>query len=85
MRQYTSLTDDEQRTIADQLVIEAFSKGTVLLRQGDPIRDCYFVLKGCVRQFALDEKGKETTSNFYTEEQFIALFTILSNARNPRC
>ena len=32
---------------------------------------CYFVLMGCIRQFFIDELGKEVTSNFFTEEQAI--------------
>jgi hypothetical protein len=32
------------------------------------------VLKGCVRQYSVDESGKKATSNFYTEEMAIAVF-----------
>lgn len=38
-----------------------------------------------VRQFAVDEKGKETTSNFYTEEQFIAVFTSDKEETLTKC
>ncbi len=31
-------------------------------------------MKGCIRQYAIDEEGKEVTSNFYTEEQAIVVF-----------
>ena len=60
--------------IVEELQIEEYKKGTVLLRQGDVPSKCYFVLKGCVRQHCIDESGKEVTSNFYTEEQAIANF-----------
>ena len=74
MSRLTSLTEEEQQAIVEQLHIEEFREGTVLLRQGDVPTKCYFVLKGCVRQYSVDGKGKEVTSNFYTEEQAISIF-----------
>jgi len=58
----------------DEIYIEEFKKGTVLFQQGDSPTACYFVLKGCVRQYSIDVEGREVTSNFYTEEQAIAVF-----------
>ncbi|MFD2046573.1 Crp/Fnr family transcriptional regulator [Ornithinibacillus salinisoli] len=74
MTKYTSLNEEEQRRIIDELTIKEYKKGTILHRQGDVPKKCYFVLKGCIRQYAIDEMGKEVTSNFYTEEQAITIF-----------
>ncbi|MBO1513649.1 Crp/Fnr family transcriptional regulator [Metabacillus bambusae] len=74
MTKFTSLSEEEQQKISEELLIEEYKKGTILLRQGDVPTKCYFVLKGCVRQYFIDELGKEITSNFYTEEQAIASF-----------
>ncbi|NQX70381.1 Crp/Fnr family transcriptional regulator [Paenibacillus alba] len=74
MTKFTSLNDEEQRAIAEEILIEEYKKGTILLRQGDVPNQCYFVLKGCVRQYSIDEAGKEVTSNFYTEEQAVSIF-----------
>ncbi|MEC0232398.1 Crp/Fnr family transcriptional regulator [Paenibacillus alba] len=74
MTKFTSLNDEEQRAIAEEILIEEYKKGTILLRQGDVPNQCYFVLKGCVRQYSIDETGKEVTSNFYTEEQAVSIF-----------
>ncbi|MGH0596429.1 Crp/Fnr family transcriptional regulator [Bacillus mycoides] len=74
MTKLTTLSEEQQRIIVEELQIEEYKKGTVLLRQGDAPSKCYFVLKGCVRQHCMDESGKEVTSNFYTEEQAIANF-----------
>src|SRR5213595_3883829 len=68
MTQFTSLSEEEQRAIYEAVRIEEFKKGDL------PIIKCYFVLKGCVRQFFVDESGKEVTSNFFTEEQAIPIF-----------
>lgn len=74
MAEFTSLSEEEQRTISETIRIEKYKPGTYLLRQGDiPLIKCYFVLKGCVRQFFVDETGKEITSNFFTEEQAIPI------------
>ncbi|WP_028612691.1 Crp/Fnr family transcriptional regulator [Paenibacillus harenae] len=74
MTRFTPLNEADQQTILDEILVEAYKKGTVLLRQGDVPAKCYFVLKGCVRQYSVDEGGKEITSNFYTEEQAISMF-----------
>ncbi|MGO4694478.1 Crp/Fnr family transcriptional regulator [Paenibacillus sp. 2TAB26] len=74
MTKFTSLSDEEQQAIVDDILIEEYKKGTVLLRQGDVPTKCYFVLKGIVRQHLIDEAGKEVTSNFFTEEQAVSIF-----------
>ncbi|MEQ7050694.1 Crp/Fnr family transcriptional regulator [Paenibacillaceae sp. P-4] len=71
MAKYTSLTEEEQRAVLEDIHLEEYKKGTVLLRQGDVPTNCYFVLQGCVRQYLIHESGKEVTINFYTEEQAI--------------
>ncbi|MEK4531613.1 Crp/Fnr family transcriptional regulator [Solibacillus sp. FSL K6-1554] len=74
MSDFTSMSEDEQRAIAESLQIGKYKKGKYLLMQGN-ISDikCYFVLMGCVRQFFVDESGKEVTSNFFTEEEAIPI------------
>lgn len=74
MNRWTSLNEEEQQDIIDEIDIAEFKKGALLIQQGDIPTKCYFVLKGCVRQYSVDEDGREVTSNFYTEEQTIALF-----------
>lgn len=74
MSQFTALTGEQQQAIVDELDIREYPKGTVLLSQGERSTKCYFVLKGCIRQYSVDEEGRESTSNFYTEEQAISGF-----------
>ena len=78
MSKFTSLTEEQQLTIANEIKIDEFKKGTTLLRQGDVPTKCYFVLKGCIRQYSVNENGKEVTSNFYTEDRQL-LFSIIIN------
>ncbi|MGG4452113.1 Crp/Fnr family transcriptional regulator [Brevibacillus porteri] len=71
LTRFTTLSEKEQQAIVEEIVTEEYKKGTILLRQGEVPTKCYFVLKGCVRQYSIDETGKEVTSQFYTEEQTI--------------
>ncbi len=74
MSDFTLISEDEQRAISESLRIDEYKKGKYLLRQGElSAIKCYFVLMGCVRQFFIDESGKEVTSNFFTEEQAIPI------------
>lgn len=74
LRSQMSLDEEEFLEIAKKLPVGHFKKGTILIHQGDIPSKCWFVLKGCVRQFAVDEDGKETTSEFYTEHDVVNIF-----------
>lgn len=75
MTEFTSLSETDKLKIFEAIKIKEYKKGAALLAQGDlPVIKCYFVLKGCVRQFFVDESGKEVTANFFTEEQAIPIF-----------
>lgn len=71
---FPSLSDDEKEGIAANLSVRVFPKGTFLLREGEVATKCYFVLKGCVRQYYLLD-GEEKTTAFFTEEQAVVSFT----------
>jgi len=68
LSRYISLSDENIDIITRSTIVKDFRKGTILLRVGDISRTSYFVLKGCVRSYALMD-GEERTLEFYTEEQ----------------
>lgn len=74
MESNTQLSENEMQEIMDLILVSSYKKGTVLLKQGDVSDKCYFVLKGCVRQYSFGDDGKETTYNFFTEGQSVVLF-----------
>lgn len=74
MESNTQLSESDMLEIMDRILVNTYKKGTVLLKQGDISDKCYFVLKGCVRQYALGDNGKETTYNYFTEGQSVVLF-----------
>lgn len=75
---FPSLSDEESKAIAGNIIVKPFKKGTVLLSEGDVSKECYLVLKGCVRQYYIIG-GEEKTTAFFTEEQPVASFTSYIN------
>lgn len=69
-----ALTPEEITELAGQITVHEIKKDTILVHQGKVCRLCYFVLKGCLRQYTLED-GTEKTIAFYTENQAINFFT----------
>lgn len=72
------LTAEEIAGIRESMCIRTFKKGTVLLKEGQIAKECYFVLKGCVRQYYVVE-GEEKTANFFTENQWVVSVNSFMN------
>lgn len=68
---FISLDEEEAKVLAEHNPVRTFKKGSYLLREGEITDKCWFVLKGCVRQFHIID-GSEKTTFFYTENQAIA-------------
>lgn len=75
---YIPLTAEEIAVIKNQNLIKEFRKGDLLLSEGEYAKDCYFVLKGCVRSYHIID-GEERTTDFYTENQTINPVSYLVN------
>ncbi len=75
--QFPALTEEEITEIADNIPVQTFKKGTILLKEGDTADICFFVLKGCVRQYHLVDDEEKTTA-FFTEEQAVVSFASYS-------
>jgi CRP-like cAMP-binding protein len=69
---------DEIMKIIEELHPKRYGKGTLLVGQGNTAYNCYFVLKGCLRIFFVDDDGKENTSGFIIENEPV---TILQSYR----
>ena len=74
MKRFSDLSESELKKLTVDVPVAAFKKGTILLHQGEIPDKCYFVLQGCVRQYAVYENGNENTYNFFTEEQSVTIF-----------
>lgn len=72
------LSAEEIAGIRESMCIKTFKKGTILLKEGQVSKECYFILKGCVRQYYVVE-GEEKTSNFFTENQWVVSVNSFMN------
>jgi len=67
---FIPLSKEEIEIINEQNLIKSYKKGTILLSEGEYAKDCFFVLKGCIRSYHVVD-GEEKTTEFYTENQTI--------------
>lgn len=61
-RKYSTMTHDELDTLESILVPLKFSKGQMILNEGEVCKCIYYIDKGLVRQFYI-KKGKEVTEH----------------------
>ncbi len=71
--QFMPLAEAEAVEIAKTIKVKSFEKGAHLVKEGQVSRLCYFVLKGCIRQYYLMD-GEEKTTNFFTEGQPVTAY-----------
>jgi CRP-like cAMP-binding protein len=66
--QYVEVTKELEEALNDSTFARFFPKGTILLSEGEIGNECYFIFKGCIRSYYLED-GEELTTEFYTEGQ----------------
>ena len=62
-----ALTEAAIAYVESNLVVKNVVKGKILQRKGDRLSKGYFVKKGCLRSYTIDEKGKEHIFMFAPE------------------
>ncbi|WP_343605129.1 Crp/Fnr family transcriptional regulator [Fluviicola sp.] len=67
LEKFISISDEEFETILTYFTPLQVSKKENLLQEGQVCRQHYFVLKGCLRKFFINEKGVEITTEFAIE------------------
>lgn len=80
MSQMTSLNEEEKQAIRESFPIQHVSRDSFLLKQGQVARRAYFVIKGCVREYHLQD-GEEVTTAFFTENMSAANFGSLASQK----
>jgi CRP-like cAMP-binding protein len=51
---------------------KTYSKGEILIRQGQAVNKIYFVTDGCLRSYCIDKSGKEHTLQFAVKNWWIS-------------
>ena len=64
---FPRLSPEEVEMIARHIPVKSFSKGYMLLETGKIPSECYYLLKGCIREYKIID-GLEKTTAFYTEK-----------------
>tara|TARA_Y100000385_G_scaffold266403_1_gene301533 strand:+ start:77 stop:652 length:576 start_codon:yes stop_codon:yes gene_type:complete len=54
-------------------------KGEVLIRQGQTVKNSFFVTDGCIRSYCIDKNGKEHTLQFAIKNWWISDFIAIYN------
>lgn len=68
----TNLSDAQFEAIAAGLSGKTVSKGTILLRQDEVCSEVFFVSKGLLRAYTVDNEGKEHVIQFAPENWWIS-------------
>lgn len=66
--------EEEINAIVDHTQSDVFQKGDIILNQGEICTKCYFVIKGCLRQYKLVD-GEEKTTGFFLEGQPVVSYS----------
>ncbi|MDO4160189.1 MAG: Crp/Fnr family transcriptional regulator [Prevotellaceae bacterium] len=69
-RKYSTMTHDELDILEDVLVPMKFTKGSLILKEGEVSKYIYYIEKGLVRQFYF-KKDKEVTEHLAVEGNII--------------
>lgn len=72
LRERLNITDEQAEEAVSCLKIKTFKKGQILLNAGDLKSESYFINKGLLRYFSIDEKGKEHIIQFAPEDWMLS-------------
>jgi CRP-like cAMP-binding protein len=75
---FIKLDQAEIQKLAEHFKPETFGKKVNLLEAGQPCRYHYFVVKGCLRMFFINEKGNEQTIQFAIENWWITDYSTFN-------
>ncbi|WP_417940808.1 Crp/Fnr family transcriptional regulator [Flavobacterium sp. RS13.1] len=70
IRQYIDISDSEFKHCVSMLSCEVYKKKDILLKEGEICTKIYFVTKGLLRIYFIDDKDEEKTFHFCLENTF---------------
>ncbi len=72
IRRHVQLTEQEETKLCSLLSIKNLKRKEFLVRAGEDARHEYFVNKGCLRTYYIDEKGTEHNTYFAIEGYWVS-------------
>lgn len=73
-----NITDEQFDSISPDLKVKKFLKGEIIQYKGDRNNNGFFVCKGLLRAYSIDEKGKEHILQFAPENWLVADRTTMN-------
>ena len=73
------LSSKAEEYVVSIAIEKSVSKGDVLIREGQAVKNTYFVKKGCLRAYCIDKNGKEHTLQFAIKNWWISDFMAIYN------
>lgn len=70
LSQHVPISKKLAQLILEYSQIKSLKKGTIILREGQIAKECFFLLKGCMKKYYLID-GKEKITKFYSEGEII--------------
>ena len=77
VNEYTCLSDGSRASWYALLARRHYGKGELLVTQGQPTRNIFFVLHGLLLQYHVGEGGETIVKRFFLERQFAASTSAL--------
>lgn len=68
--QFINLTEEEANIISAQNLFQYYKKNEILLSEGYYAKNCFFIIKGCVRSYYIID-GEERNTDFFFENQTV--------------
>jgi len=78
------LNEEEKEVLLGFDLFRTYPKGLLLLDEGGFSKEAYFVIKGCLRTYYLQD-GLEKTIAFYTEEEGITPESLINQTPSKYC
>ena len=82
IKKFIDLDESESEIIISHFEEKSFKKKSLLLEEGQICNTQYFVLKGCLRLYIINDKGTEQTLQFGIENWWITDYMSLQT-QNP--
>ncbi|MFN3402556.1 MAG: Crp/Fnr family transcriptional regulator [Cytophagaceae bacterium] len=73
------LNDEDVQVISSLISYKQVKKNTILISRDKPVNDVYYVQKGIVRLFMVNQEGEEINTHFAWNGMFITSFYSLIN------
>lgn len=74
MESFCPIPDDDFNQLAEKLHEKHFTRGEVILKEGQVCKEFFFIVSGCIRSFSL-ENGREANVKFFFETDTACDFT----------